>query len=143
MSVPEGLMVMRFPPPKSIADKEAMASLAGLACIAHPVTACVMVMESWVVLAKPGRPLDPTIPSFDYPDRRECVCLICECPGQNLTKMLPIIRTSRGGFLRFGRSKTTPGIAEGRLSRFMPTKVPSLRSRSLALKKLTGDLVDS
>ena len=51
------------------------------------------------------------------------------------------LRTVRGRFHRLGPATTEAGQTEGRLSHFLPPKVPTLRARKLALKELTADPV--
>jgi hypothetical protein len=61
---------------------------------------------------------------------------MCERPGQNLMKVIPILRSSDDDFLRFGRSRVEPVREKGRLSQFLPTKTPSARARTVALRRL-------
>ena len=79
---PDGLLQFT---PNSLADERAkndFSNTARLICVAYGVTAAVLVVESWMTLAKPGESLDPTEPPSEALDRQEVVALMGEVPGQ-------------------------------------------------------------
>jgi hypothetical protein len=55
--------------------KDDFAMTAGMICIAHGATACVMVLETWVKFAKAGEKIDETEPPAEAFDRQEVVLL--------------------------------------------------------------------
>jgi hypothetical protein len=107
--------------------------MARLLCVAHAVTAAVMVAEAWVTIAKPGGAVDLSIPPSQSPDRRELVVLMGEEQAGNRQKFLPIIRNDAGQFLRFGEFEL-PRIdaVAGRFAQFISSVVPSPQEQAIA-----------
>ena len=101
--------------------------------MAYSVTAAVLVVESWMKIAKPGESIDPTEPPSEAFDRQEVVALMGEVPGQQRQRILPIIRTDAGGFFGFGDFEV-PEVDEiqGRFAQLFPPKQPSGDARQLA-----------
>ena len=67
--------------PTSLTDeseKDAFATTARLMCIAHAATVCVMAMEAWMKMAKPGEKLDMTEPPSESFDRQEVVVIMAK-----------------------------------------------------------------
>ena len=128
--------------PNSLADERAkndFANTARLICVAYGVTAAVLVVESWMKLAKPGESLDPTKSPSEALDRQEVVALMGEVHGQQQQKFLPIIRTDAGGFFGFG-DFDVPEMDEiqGRFAQLLPPRQPSVEARQLARTMLTA-----
>lgn len=122
--------------PKDLADERAknhFANTARLVCIAHDVTAAVLVLESWMTAAKPGEALDPSEPPSEAFDRQEVVVLLGEAVGQQKRKFLPIIRSDNGDFFGFGDYEG-PKLEnfQGRFSQVLPPKKPDAKAKMLA-----------
>jgi hypothetical protein len=136
---PDGLLHFT---PTSLADERAknhFANTARLICVAYRAAAAVLVIESWMKLAKPGESLDPTEPPSEALDRQEVVALMGEVPGQQRQRILPIIRTDAGGFFGFG-DFDVPEMDEiqGRFAQMFPPKQPPGEARQLARAMLTA-----
>ena len=117
-------------------SKDNFANTARLICVAHDATAAVMILESWMKLAKPGETLDTTEPPSESMDRREIVLLSGETRTGFEQKILPIIRTGVGGFFGFGEydgpaADTLQGRFAGILSPKRPTKEAQNQARML------------
>ncbi len=114
--------------PESLADesdKNDFATTARLMCIAHAATACVMALEAWVKVAKPGEKFDETERPSEAFDRQEVVVLLGESRTGQKQKFLPIIRSDNGNFFGLGESDV-PSMDEmtGRFAQILPPKVP-------------------
>ncbi len=118
---PKGLLVYL---PESMGDERAknnFANTARLICIAHDVTAVVLILESWMKMAAPGETLDPDEAPSEAIDRHEVVVLAGESRDKKRQKFLPIIRTDVGGFFGFGESDLPDlGNFEGRFAEILP-----------------------
>ena len=113
--------------------KDDFALQARLVCVAHAVTAVVMVLEAWATFAKPDQPLDLTTPPSEAFDRREFVVLMGESRAGGEQRMLPIIRTDAGGFFGFGETERQPADQlSGRFAHLLPPKEPTEESRAQA-----------
>jgi hypothetical protein len=122
--------------PESLADeseKDDFATTARLICISHAATACVMALEAWVKVAKPGEKFDETERPSEAIDRQEVVVLLGESHTGQKQKFLPIIRSDNGNFFGFGESDV-PSMDEmkGRFAQLLPTKVPDEGIRLVA-----------
>ena len=122
--------------PESMADERAkndFANIGRLICSAYGAKCVVMIMESWVTMAKPGQPLDPTIPPSEAFDREEFVVVMGETAGRKTQRFLPILRTDAGGFFGFGESNLPllDGI-EGRFAGMLPPVEPPAEMRTMA-----------
>jgi hypothetical protein len=130
--------------PESLADesdKNDFATTARLMCIAHAATACVMALEAWVKVAKPGEKFDETERPSEAFDRQEAVVLLGESRTGQKQKFLPIIRSDNGNFFGLGESDV-PSMDEmtGRFAQILPTKVPDegIRLVAKAMLKVKG-----
>jgi hypothetical protein len=115
--------------PSGMADERAkdhFANTARLICAAHAVSAVVLVLEAWMTVAAPGRPLDRTTPPSESLYRKEVVILAGETRTTSTQKILPIIRTGAGGFFGFGESDA-PALADfqGRFAQLLPPTPPT------------------
>jgi hypothetical protein len=122
--------------PSGLADERAkndFANTSRLVCIAYDVTAAVLVLESWMKMAKPDQPLDPSEPPSEAIDRQEVVVLLGEAVGQQKQRFLPIIRSDNGTFFGFGEFEG-PKLDnfEGRFAQVMPPKQPDAQAKMLA-----------
>ncbi len=122
--------------PESLADERAkdnFANVGRLICAAYGATSAVMILESWVTLAKPDAPLDPTTPPSEAFDRMEFVVVMGETAGRKTQRFLPIVRTDAGGFFGFGDSDLPQfdGI-EGRFAGMLPPVEPPAETRAMA-----------
>ncbi len=122
--------------PHTLKDERAknnFANIARLICVAYAATAAVLVLESWIKMAKPGETLDATTPPSESPDRQEVVVLVGESAGQQKHKLLPILRTDAGGFFGFGQFDG-PELDkfQGRFSQILAPKQPDAQGRKLA-----------
>ena len=83
----------------------------------------VMILESWVTMAKPGETLDTETPPSEAFDREEFVVVMGETVGRKTQRFLPILRTDAGGFFGFGEFDASKfdGI-EGRFAGMLPPK---------------------
>ena len=86
---------------KDVRAKDSFANTARLICLGYEVTAAVLVLESWMKMARPGETLDMTEPPSEAFDRREVVVLTGETAQHCKQMLLPIIRTDAGGFFGF------------------------------------------
>jgi len=122
--------------PSSLADERAkndFANAARLVCIAFDVTAAVLVLESWMKMAKPDEAFDASEPPSEALDRQEVVLLLGEAGGQQKQKFLPIIRSDNGTFFGFGEfSGLKLDNFEGRFAQVMPPKKPDAQAKMLA-----------
>jgi hypothetical protein len=130
--------------PSSMPDdlaKDSFANTARLICIAHAATAAVLILEAWMTMAAPGRPLDMSVPPSESLHRREVVILTAENRKATKQKILPIIRTGAGGFHGFGEfgvpAETT---YEGRFAQILPPKpsTPAMQAKARALLAALG-----
>jgi hypothetical protein len=124
-----------FVPSKLTDDraKDNFADTARLICVAHDATAAVMILESWMILAKPGEILDTTERPSEAIDRREVVLLTGETRSGFKQKILPIIRTDVGGFFGFGEfDGPSADNYEGRFAGILPPKRPTKEMQNKA-----------
>ena len=138
---PKGLLIYL---PESMGDEKAknnFANTARLICIAHDVTAVVLILESWMKMAAPGETLDATEAPSEAIDRKEVVVLAAEARGAKRQKFLPIIRTDVGGFFGFGESDV-PEFSnfEGRFAEILPPQAaaPALMAQAGLLLAAMG-----
>ena len=130
---PKGLLIYL---PESMGDDRAknnFANTARLICIAHDVTAVVLILESWMKMAAPGETLDPHEAPSEAINRREVVVLAGESRDKKRQKFLPIIRTDAGGFFGFGEFDL-PDLNnfEGRFAQILPPQAAPATLRSQA-----------
>ncbi len=106
---PEGLLHFI---PESLADERAkndFANIGRLICAAYGATSMVMILKSWVTMAKPGHELDVETPPSEAFDREEFVVVMGESLGRKTQRFLPILRTDVGGFFGFGEFDAMKG----------------------------------
>ena len=130
--------------PESLEDERAkndFANIGRLICAAYGATCMVMILESWVTMAKPGKELDMDTPPSEAFDREEVVVVMGETVGRKTQRFLPIVRTDAGGFFGFGEfdAMKLDGI-EGRFAGMLPPKeaTPEMRAMSQALLAAMG-----
>ena len=101
----------------------------------------VMILESWVTMAKPGETLDTDTPPSEAFDREEFVVVMGETQGRKTQRFLPILRTDVGGFFGFGEFDALKfdGI-EGRFAGMLPPgkTTPEMRAVAQALLATMG-----
>ena len=130
---PEGLLHFI---PESLEDERAkndFANIGRLICAAYGATCMVMILESWVTMAKPGQTLDVTTPPSEAFDREEFVVVMGEAQGRKTQRFLPILRTDAGGFFGFGEFDALKfdGI-EGRFAGMLPPAKPTPETQAMA-----------
>lgn len=137
-STPTYRLVLRGSPLRDEAAKDAYASFIRLWCIAAKVKAGVLVAESWMVNAEPGKPLDLSVRPSLSPRRREIVFLAGEALGSVYAyHVLPLLRDATGRFTGFGPTETfPPELIEGRYKRLLPPHNLSDAQRRTALRIL-------
>jgi hypothetical protein len=122
--------------PTSLTDeseKDAFATTARLMCIANAATVCVMAMEAWMKMAKPGEKIDMTEPPSESFDRQEVVVLMGEDRTGQKQKFLPIIRSGNGKFFGFNESDMPQlDSMEGRFAGILPPNLATDEHRTLA-----------
>ena len=128
--------------PESLADERAkndFANIGRLVCAAYGVTYMVMILESWVTMAKPEQTLDTTTPPSEAFDREEFVVVMGEAQGRKTQRFLPILRTDAGGFFGFGEFDALKfdGI-EGRFAGMLPPQQPTPETRKMAQELLAA-----
>lgn len=133
-----GLMIYL---PETMGDERAkdnFANTARLVAVGYSASAVAMILESWVTVAKPGKPLDPSVPPSQSPDREECVVIMVEGQkGEHRSKFLPIQRDARGRFTGFGGDEMPKfDQMEGRFVGILPTKALSEENRKMARQLL-------
>lgn len=121
--------------PENLADERAkndFANTSRLICAGYGAVSAVMIMESWVTMAKPGQPLDMETPPSEAFDREEFVVVMGETTGRQVQRFLPIVRTDAGGFFGFGESNLPQfdGL-EGRFAGILPPSEPSAETRAM------------
>ncbi len=138
---PEGLLHFI---PESLEDERAkndFANIGRLICAAFGATYMVMILESWVTMAKPGKELDMDEPPSEAFDREEFVVVMGETIGRKTQRFLPILRTDGGGFFGFGEFDASKfdGI-EGRFAGMLPPNetTPEMRAVAQALLATMG-----
>ena len=130
---PEGLLHFI---PENLADERAkndFANVGRLICAAYGATNMVMILVSWVTMAKPGQSLDMETPPSEAFDREEFVVVMGETFGRKTQRFLPILRTGVGGFFGFGEFDALKfdGI-EGRFAGMLPPKETTPETRAMA-----------
>ncbi len=113
-------------------DKDDFATQCRLVCVAQGATACVMVLEAWAKIAKPGEPLDTTERPSEAFDRQEFVILMGESRAGNRQRFLPIIRSGNGRFFGFGEPNEPGAEMQGRFAQILPPVAPSAELRQMA-----------
>ena len=130
---PEGLLHYL---PESMGDdraKDSFANTGRLICAAYGATSAVMILESWVKMAKPGEALDMTTPPSESLDRQEFVVVMGETDGRQTQRFLPILRTDAGGFFGFGEFDASKfDNFSGRFAGMLPPKKPNAEMRVMA-----------
>ena len=129
---PQGLLHFL---PESLADETAknnFAEIGRLICAAYGATCMVMILESWVTMAKPDEALDMDTPPSEAFDREEFVVVMGETFGRKTQRFLPILRTDAGGFFGFGEFDASKfnGI-EGRFAGMLPPKKATRETREM------------
>jgi hypothetical protein len=123
----EGPLMLRPPSFTDDKSKDRFAAMARLTCLAHGATATVLVAESWLKMAKPGKRLDLSIPPSESPDRQEVLIFMGETRRGGCQKFLPILRDGSGRFLGFGAAPTIDcDEVKGRFAQFLPEHYPDL-----------------
>ena len=114
--------------PENLRDDEAkdeFADNARLICISHNASACVMAMEAWMKLAKPGEKLDTTEMPSEAFDRQEVIVLMGEDRTRQKQQFLHIVRSSNGKFFGLNESEMpTVDNVEGRFAGILPDQIP-------------------
>ena len=130
--------------PESLEDERAkndFANVGRLICAGYGATSMVMILESWVTMAKPGETLDTDTPPSEAFDREEFVVVMGETQGRKTQRFLPILRTDLGGFFGFGEFDALKfdGI-EGRFAGMLPPgkTTPEMRAVAQALLATMG-----
>ena len=123
--------------PEKMGDERAkdnFANTAKLICVAYEASAVVLILESWMTMAAPGRPLDANERPSEAVDRKEIVLLVGETKqGFHKPKFLPIIRTDAGGFFGFGNSNVPEyENFQGRFAGILTAKKLTARDRAAA-----------
>ena len=136
---PQGLLHFL---PESLADETAknnFAEIGRLICAAYGATCIVMILESWVTMAKPDEALDMDTPPSEAFDREEFVVVMGETFGRKTQRFLPILRTDAGGFFGFGEFDASKfnGI-EGRFAGMLPPKKATRETREMTKAVLTA-----
>ena len=122
--------------PESMEDERAkndFANIGRLICSAYGASCVVMILESWVTMAKPGQPLDMSTPPSEAFDRKEFVVVMGETRGRKAQRFLPIVRTDAGDFFGFGEFDASKFDGfEGRFAGMLPPKEPPAEMRAMA-----------
>lgn len=128
--------------PSAMGDERAkdnFANTARLICVAHDVTAVVLILEAWMKVAPPDGELDPTERPSEALDRQEVVLLTGESREGPRQKFLPIIRTDAGGFFGFGEFEGPEADQfSGRFTNILPPNPPGEDLKAKARKVLTA-----
>jgi hypothetical protein len=114
-------------------DKDNFANTARLICIAHAATACVMALEAWMKMAKPGETLDVTELPSEAIDRLEVVTLMGEDRNRQRQRILRIVRSDNGKF--FSLAEAEFPVADqmtGRFAQILPPTIPDQEMQMLA-----------
>lgn len=127
--------------PEAMGDERAkdnFANTARLVAVGYKASAVAMILESWMSVAKPGKPLDPSIPPSQSPDREECVVIMVEGQkGEHRSKFLLIQRDANGRFTGFGNSNMPEfDSMEGRFAGILPPKAQTEENRKMARQLL-------
>jgi hypothetical protein len=114
-------------------EKDDFANISRMMCIAHNASACVMAMEAWLKMAKPGESLDLTEPPSAAIDRQEVLVLMGEERGRQRQQVLTIIRSGNGKF--FGLTPAdipTSDRTTGRFTNILPPQGSDENMQALA-----------
>ena len=99
-------------------------------------TAVVIVMESWVTMAKKGENLDMTPPSESH-ERQEMVVCIGESSGEHCSQLLPIVRLDNGQFWNLGDPQELgSNLFQGRFTQLLPPNPPDEAAREMGMMLL-------
>lgn len=97
----------------------------------YAATAVVLVLESWVTMAKQGEKLDMTPPSESH-ERQEMVLCIGESSGEHCSRFLPIVRLDNGKFWNLGDPHELGAESfQGRFTQLLPPKPPDAAAREM------------
>lgn len=119
-------------------DKDNFANMARLVCIAYNASACVMVLEAWLKLAKPGENLDLTEPPSEAFDRQEVIVIVGEDRSAQRQQFLSIVRSGNGRFFNLTEAEVpAPDNMTGRFANILPPNVPDEEMQTLAKTMLT------
>ena len=129
----EGLIVYL---PESMGDERAkdnFANTARLVAAAYAPTAVVLVLESWMTVARPGETSVPMVPPSQSPDRQEVVVIQAEAANSRSAVLLRIQR-NRGGKFAGLATADVPEFDEmtGRFAGLFPPKAPTPENQKLA-----------
>ena len=135
---PDGLIIHT---PREMEDerhKNNFANTARMIAVAHDATAVAVILESWMTSAREGKPLDPSIPPAESPDRDECVVIQAEANGAAKTKFLSIQRNSNRKFTGFScdHPDLNKDEMQGRFVGILPPKQASLENKKMAKQVL-------
>jgi hypothetical protein len=105
-----------------------------------------MIVEAWAKMPDKNGHLDANIPPSQSPERKEIVALMLEDRAHSATRLLPIIRDSRGQFTELENPGPIHfGESEGRFSGLMkgtaPTAVQSAAAKA-TLQKLRLSVIN-
>ena len=133
----EGLVVYL---PESMGDERAkdnFANTARLVAAAYAPTAVVLILESWMTMARPGEPSVPMVPPSQSPDRQEVVVIQAEGADARSAVLLRIQRRGNGKFSGFGTADV-PEFDEmsGRFAGLFPPKPPTPENQKIARQLL-------
>ena len=114
-------------------DKDRFAVECRFLLVATAATASAMVLESWMVVDRPGEDILSTAPS-ESPHRIEIVTICAETRTENRFLMLPIRRTTLGLYAGLGEDAAPAGLTtQGRFSGMFPTR--KLRSKDTEMAR--------
>jgi hypothetical protein len=106
-------------------DKDNFANAARMMCIAHNASTCVMALEAWMTVAKPGEPFDVTEAPSEAFDRQEVVVLMGEDRTRQRQRFLSIIRSGNGKFFNLAEADIpAPDTMTGRFAQILPPNAP-------------------
>ena len=133
----EGLIVYL---PESMGDERAkdnFANTARLVAAAYAPTAVVLVLESWMTVARPGETSVPMLPPSQSPDRQEVVVIQAEGAGTRDAVLLQIQRDRKGKFSGLAAADA-PQFDEmtGRFTGLFPPKPPTPEKQKIARQLL-------
>ena len=132
-STDQGLIL--FSPDKltDTGAKDDFANKVRLITASYGASAVVLIVESWVTLAKAGEKLDTTTPPSESYDRQEMVVLIGQAVGgEHITRMLPIRRLGNGKFWNLDDPhEMAADTFEGRFAGLLPPKPVDEKTRQM------------
>jgi hypothetical protein len=134
----EGMLIFMPDGMRDAEAKDDFVTKVRLIAASYDATAVVLVLESWVTMAKQGQKLEMSPPSESH-ERQEMVVLIGEAKNETWFRFLPIVRSDNGKFWSLGEPQRPDADSfQGRFSQLLPPEAPDEATRRTGMAMLTA-----